>query len=217
MTSSKNGGVPLNRVYRRLRNIHPNPDVVLQFAVHTLSVWHTPSDIGWKGTREGRCAMVWTEHHGRWRNQVRRCCHRICLNAHVSFRSLVQSFPDALLGISVAVDGQIFLTDVYSASHSPTESPPPRKLSRWGDRAVVLLIGIWLGIEGVNPICYETIKVCDSLYIFFACVRSTLTKALYTSLIVILLRWFLGGQSVLFGTLSHARDDPAATAHADYY
>ena len=27
----------------------------------------------------------------------------------------------------------------------------------------MVLISIWLGIDGVNPICYETIKVCDPL------------------------------------------------------
>ena len=56
--------------------------------------------------------------------------------------------------------------DVYSALHSPTQFPHPRKLSRWGGRAVVVLIGIRLGIDGVKPIYYETIKVCDSLHLF---------------------------------------------------
>jgi hypothetical protein len=90
------------------------------------------------------------------RDQVRRCCRRSCLNADISLRSLIQSSPDASLGILVAVDGQIFQTDVYSASHSLTQ-PRLRKLSRWGDRAVVL-IGIRLGIAGVNLIYYETIR-----------------------------------------------------------
>ncbi|KAH9028417.1 peptidase family C54-domain-containing protein [Lactarius hengduanensis] len=80
-----------------------------------------------------------------------------------AIKSLVQNFPEASLGISVAVDGQIFQTDVYSASHPPTQSPRPRKLSRWGGRAVVVLIGIRLGLDGVNPIYYETIK---ALYTF---------------------------------------------------
>ncbi len=29
----------------------------------------------------------------------------------------------------------------------------------WGDRAVLVLVGIRLGIEGVNPLYYNTIKV----------------------------------------------------------
>ena len=70
--------------------------------------------------------------------------------------------PQAL-GISFAVDDQIFQMDVYSASHPPTQSPRTRKLSCWGGRAVVDLIGVRLGIDGVNPIYYKTIKVGDSL------------------------------------------------------
>ena len=172
--------------------------------------------------------MVWTEYRRR-RDQVRRCFHRCRVFADTSFRSLVQSFPEASLGISVAVDGQIFQTDVYSASHPPTQSPRPRKLSRWGGRAVVVLIGIRLGIDGVNPIYYETIKVCDSLpSFFFIHVRSILTSmegAVYTptiswdsrraSFVFILLRWFSGRQSFLLGPSSYTRDRPLATAHAD--
>ncbi|KAF8258085.1 hypothetical protein EI94DRAFT_1755794 [Lactarius quietus] len=79
-----------------------------------------------------------------------------------AIKSLVQSFPDASLGISVAVDSQVFQTDVYLASHPPTQSPCPRKLSRWGGRGVVVLIGIQLGIDGANPIYYETIKALYS-------------------------------------------------------
>ncbi|KAJ7711319.1 hypothetical protein B0H16DRAFT_1817074 [Mycena metata] len=44
-------------------------------------------------------------------------------------------------------------------------APPPRRrrrgkeeTKRWGDRPVLLLLGIKLGIEGVNPVYYETIK-----------------------------------------------------------
>ena len=74
-------------------------------------------------------------------------------------------FPS--LGISVAVDGQIFQMDVYSASYPPTQSPRPRKPSRWGGRAVVVLICIQLKIDGVNPIYYETVKVCDFPPTFF--------------------------------------------------
>ncbi|KAN0134697.1 hypothetical protein V8E53_007482 [Lactarius tabidus] len=36
----------------------------------------------------------------------------------INLKSLVQSFPDASLGISVAVDGHIFKTNVYLASHT---------------------------------------------------------------------------------------------------
>ena len=33
-----------------------------------------------------------------------------------------------------------------------------------GDRAVLVLIGIRLGIEGVNPLYYNTIKVSGSTF-----------------------------------------------------
>ena len=154
-------------VYGRLRNIRPNFDLVFRFPIDAVSVQRTQNGTCRKGTWQGRWAVVWTEYR-RWRDQVRGCYHRCRVYVDTSFRSLVQSFPEASLGISVAVDGQIFQTDVYSASHPPTQSPRPRKLSRWGGRAVVVLIGIRLGIDGVNPIYYETIKVCDSFHLFFS-------------------------------------------------
>jgi hypothetical protein len=40
-------------------------------------------------------------------------------------------------------------------------------LSRWGGRAVVVLIGIRVGTDGVNLIYYDTIHVCDS-FIFYS-------------------------------------------------
>ena len=98
--------------------------------------------------------MVWTEYRRR-RDQVRRCYHHCQVYADVSFRSLVQSFPEASLGISVAVDVQIFQTDVYSASHSPIQSPHPANYRDGEVRAVVVLIGIRLGIDGVNTIYYR--------------------------------------------------------------
>ena len=76
----------------------------------------------------------------------------------------MQSFPDASLGISVVVGCQIFQTNVYWLSYLLTQPPRPRKLSKWGGRAVVVLIGIRLGIDCVNPIYYGTIKVCDPLH-----------------------------------------------------
>ena len=153
-------------VHGRLRHIRPNFDLVFRFPIDAVSVQRTQNGSSRKGTWKRRWAVVWTEYR-RWRDQVRGCYHRRRVYIHTSFRSLVQSFPEASLGISVAVDGQIFQTDVYSASHPPTQSPRPRKLSRWGGRAVVVLIGIRLGIDGVNPIYYETIKVCDSFHLFF--------------------------------------------------
>ena len=109
---------PSTGLHCRLRNLRPNFDVVFEslltpclFSVHRMALvgkelgkdvgqWFRPS------TTAGAIRCV---------DAVRRCR----VYADGSFRSLVQSFPDALLGISVAVDGQIFQTDVYLASHRP--------------------------------------------------------------------------------------------------
>jgi cysteine protease ATG4 len=70
-------------------------------------------------------------------------------------------YPDAGLGVSVATDGVLFHSDVYAASHGRgvTRSPKCHNPFMWGERPVLLLIGVRLGLEGVNPIYYDTIKV----------------------------------------------------------
>ncbi|THH09782.1 hypothetical protein EW146_g8585 [Bondarzewia mesenterica] len=82
-----------------------------------------------------------------------------------AIKTLVHAFPEAGLGVSVAVDSQIFQTDVYSASHALSSSSNRGKATYWGDRAVLVLIGIRLGLDGVNPIYYDTIKA-STLYTF---------------------------------------------------
>ncbi|KAF4618067.1 hypothetical protein D9613_012659 [Agrocybe pediades] len=75
-----------------------------------------------------------------------------------AIRTLTTAFPEC--GFSVAVANQVF-----AASHGETTSRSPRRQhgTTWGDRPVSLLLGIRLGIEGVNPIYYDTIKL---LYTF---------------------------------------------------
>lgn len=103
-------------------------------------------------------------------------------------RTLVQAYPAAGLGVSVATDGTLYQTDVFAASYSPSPIPTSsQSLSQthlsssassssstrrgtsgkgssqqqhtgWGDRPVLLLLGIRLGLDGVNPIYYEAIK-----------------------------------------------------------
>ncbi|KAH7909440.1 cysteine protease required for autophagy [Hygrophoropsis aurantiaca] len=77
-----------------------------------------------------------------------------------AIKTLVHAFPDANLGVSVASDGVIFQSDVYAASHRNVHIGSPRRHAKasWGGRAVLVLIGIRLGIDGVNPIYYDTIK-----------------------------------------------------------
>ncbi|KIJ63953.1 hypothetical protein HYDPIDRAFT_112441 [Hydnomerulius pinastri MD-312] len=80
-----------------------------------------------------------------------------------AIKTLVHSFPEAGLGVSVAADGVVYQSDVYAASNVHIGSPRRHARSSWGGRAVLVLIGIRLGIDGVNPIYYEPIK---ALYTF---------------------------------------------------
>ncbi|KAH7890285.1 cysteine protease required for autophagy [Phlebopus sp. FC_14] len=75
-----------------------------------------------------------------------------------AIKTLVHSFPEAGLGVSVASDGVVYQSDVYAASNVHIGSPRRHKRSSWGGRAVLVLIGIRLGLDGVNPIYYEPIK-----------------------------------------------------------
>ncbi|TFK84588.1 hypothetical protein K466DRAFT_496300 [Polyporus arcularius HHB13444] len=82
-----------------------------------------------------------------------------------AIKTLVHNFPDSGLGVAVATDSTLYESDVYAASRSPMYSVRRDAHGRmeWGDRAVLILIGIRLGIEGVNPLYYNTIK---TLYTF---------------------------------------------------
>ncbi|KAF7356818.1 Cysteine protease [Mycena venus] len=82
-----------------------------------------------------------------------------------AIKALVQAFPACGLGVSVATDGVLYQTSVFEASHT---SPRPEADSEsdsisWGDRPVLLLLGLRLGLDGVNPIYHDTIK---ELYTF---------------------------------------------------
>ena len=87
-------------------------------------------------------------------------------------RTLVSSFLECGLAVSVAIDSTLYQTHVFAASHGDMDVRSPRRrqagksTTTWGDRPVLLLLGIRLGIDGVNPIYYETIKV-NLLLIFF--------------------------------------------------
>ena len=103
-------------------------------------------------------------------------------------RTLVNAFQEAGLGVSVATDGVVYETDVLAASNAGpymyrpsrtgTSSPVSRRtrsaqqqqqqqqqqqslMSIWGQRPVLVLVGIRLGIDCVNPVYYDTVKVSD--------------------------------------------------------
>ncbi|KAH8111525.1 hypothetical protein DFH11DRAFT_1729456 [Phellopilus nigrolimitatus] len=99
-----------------------------------------------------------------------------------AIKTLVHAFAEAGLGVSVATDGVVYETDVLAASNAgpymfrhsrmATSSPSTRRrrsgqpqslMSIWGQRPVLVLVGIRLGIDGVNPVYYEAVK---ALYTF---------------------------------------------------
>ena len=142
-------------------------------------------------------------------------------------RTLVHAFPQAGLGVAVAVDGVLYESDVYGASRSAMYSTRRHGPSRmeWGDRAVLVLIGIRLGIEGVNPLYYNTIKVCTwfmELRITHSNATCCTADAVYLSpicrhrrrsaLLFILLRRLAGRQPLLLGSSSRASCGPSALA-----
>ena len=75
--------------------------------------------------------------------------------------------------MAVAIDSTLYQTNVFAASHGDMSVRSPRKrhdgnlTTTWGDRPVLLLLGIRLGIDGVNPIYYDTIKVKFLLSSFY--------------------------------------------------
>ncbi|KAJ6631533.1 hypothetical protein B0H10DRAFT_499342 [Mycena sp. CBHHK59/15] len=76
-----------------------------------------------------------------------------------AIKALVQAFPACGLGVSVATDGVFYQSAVFEASHGPSESESDTdSILGWGDRPVLLLLGLRLGLDGVNPIYHETIK-----------------------------------------------------------
>ncbi|KAF8708097.1 Peptidase family C54, partial [Rhizoctonia solani] len=81
-----------------------------------------------------------------------------------SIKTLAHAFPECQLSVSLAVDGTVFASDVYAASHmgmvttSGRSISSRRSASKWGGRAVLILVNIRLGLDNVNPIYYDALK-----------------------------------------------------------
>lgn len=60
----------------------------------------------------------------------------------------------------------MYQSDVLAASHGRVGGMGGGKnrYHEWGNKAVLVLVGIRLGINGVNPVYYEAVKVCAFLY-----------------------------------------------------
>lgn len=89
-----------------------------------------------------------------------------------ALKTLANSFPPAGLAVATATDSMIYRSDVYAASalgssgweKDDVPGPKPEraktgKSGKWGNKAVLILIGLRLGLDGVNPMYHETIKV----------------------------------------------------------
>ena len=75
-------------LYCKLRNLRPKFDMVLRFAVNSVSTQLTKNGVGRKRASEIRWGVVWIECR-RSRDQVRTCCYLCRVNADIPFRSLV--------------------------------------------------------------------------------------------------------------------------------
>lgn len=91
-------------------------------------------------------------------------------------RTLTNGFPPCGLAIVTATDSTIYASEVISASyHEPAgewadlmDALPVRtqgeKGDEWGGKGVLILAGVRLGMQGVNPLYHESIKV-SKLYL----------------------------------------------------
>lgn len=92
-----------------------------------------------------------------------------------ALKTLANSFPPCGLSVVSAADGSVFRSEVYQASNLPTDwnvgSRPSRPNSyhrmSWGGKAVLIVIPTRLGLDGVNPMYYDDIKVstCARLHL----------------------------------------------------
>ncbi|KAI0791878.1 peptidase family C54-domain-containing protein [Abortiporus biennis] len=77
-----------------------------------------------------------------------------------AIKTLVHAFPEAGLGVAVATDnGPIYESEVLAASYTGFGSPRRSSRRVWGDRAVLILINVRLGLHnGVQPVYYDMLR-----------------------------------------------------------
>ncbi|KAJ9101225.1 hypothetical protein QFC21_003444 [Naganishia friedmannii] len=89
-------------------------------------------------------------------------------------KTLANGFPLCGVSIVTAVDSTIYASEVIEASHQPlgewqelVRTMPVRTrrgagvsegAGRWGEQGVLILAGVRLGMEGVNPLYHDSIK-----------------------------------------------------------
>ncbi len=98
-----------------------------------------------------------------------------------AIRTLANAFPPCGLSVVTASDGILYHSEVMEASHTsrsgwedvekqlclPRRSIRSRRESvgggdRWGSQAVLVLAGIRLGLEGVNAVYHDSVKVSSA-------------------------------------------------------
>ncbi|UZJ54631.1 hypothetical protein CBS101457_003951 [Exobasidium rhododendri] len=80
-----------------------------------------------------------------------------------AIKKLVDDFPEAGIGVSLATDGVIYLNQVKAQAQvaREVEDGKNRSASPW-DRPVLILIGVRLGLDGVHPMYHDSIKAIFS-------------------------------------------------------
>jgi cysteine protease ATG4 len=80
-----------------------------------------------------------------------------------ALKTLADAFPPCGVSVATSADGTIYKSEVYTASRLPNGEWPSTSdkpsTERWGHKAVLILVGLRLGLDGVNPIYHDSIKV----------------------------------------------------------
>lgn len=139
----------------------------------------------WRGMRSGR---AWESGLDRVRRQGQSSERRFSVLHGKGWlihfgRTLTNGFPPCGLTIVTATDSTIYASEVVAASHQEPgewsdlmDTLPVRakgeKAESWGGSGVLILAGVRLGMQGVNPLYHDSIKVSPS----FDCVRMRLMR-----------------------------------------
>lgn len=77
-----------------------------------------------------------------------------------AIKKLVDDYPEAGIGVSLASDGVIYLDQVKSQAQWSANGKQ-RSIGQW-TRPVLVLIGVRLGLDGVHPMYHDSIKATFS-------------------------------------------------------
>ena len=150
-----------------------DPSALCPFSVHRMALVgkQLGKEIGeWFGPSTAAGALKWVDTGRLPGPSLKRLLTSQDIN-----RALTNNFAPCGLAVAVAADGIVYQSDVYEASQQSTDDwngipdalpfRRPRRINngKWGEKAVLVLAGIRLGLDGVNPIYHESLKVSLSL------------------------------------------------------